>query len=69
MPTSLRYIKELGAAGVDWHGLHFIDIASLVYSLRIDVARQKLEYDRQRRMAARGINEIRTATKADFDAL
>ena len=69
MPLSLRYIKELAAAGIDWHGLHIIDITSLVYSLRIDAARQKLEIDRQRRLAERGIREIRPATQADFEAL
>jgi hypothetical protein len=69
MPLSLRYIKELASAGIDWHGLHIIDITSLVYSIRIDNARQKLEMDRQKRMSERGIKEIRKATEADFNAL
>lgn len=69
MPLSLRYIKELASAGIDWHGLHIIDITSLVYSIRIDNARQKLELDRQKRMSERGIKEIRKATEADFNAL
>lgn len=69
MPLSLRYIKELAAAGIDWHGLHIIDLTSLVYSLRIDAARHKLEMDRRQRMAERGIKDIRPATQADFDTL
>ncbi len=69
MPLSLRYIKELAAAGIDYRGLHIIDLTSLIYSLRIDIARQKLEMDKQRRMAERGIKEIRPATEADFNAL
>jgi hypothetical protein len=69
MPLSLRYIKELAAAGIDYRGLHIIDLTSLVYSIRIDNARQKLEIDRQRRMSERGIKEIRPATEADFNAL
>mgnify|MGYP000884841252 CR=1 FL=1 len=67
MPLSLRYIKEL--AGIDWRGLHIIDLTSLVYSIRIDNARQKLEMDRQKKMSERGIKEIRQATESDFNAL
>lgn len=69
MPQSLRYIKELAAAGIDWHRLHLIDLTSLIYSLRIDAALQKLEHDKQKRNAERGIKEVRPASKADFDAL
>ena len=69
MPLSLRYIKELASVGIDWKGLHIIDITSLIYSIRIDNARQKLEMDRQKRMSERGIKEVRKATAADFDAL
>ncbi len=70
MPLSLRYIKELAAASVTgYNSLHIIDLTSLVYSLRIDLARQKLEMDRQRKLAERGIREVRTATEADFDLL
>ena len=69
MPLSLRYIKELAVAGIDWHGLHIIDLTSLVYSLRIDTARQLLQYERQKKLQARGIKEIRQATQADFEAL
>lgn len=69
MPLSLRYIKELAAAGVDYRGLHLFDLTSLVYALRLDALRQKKEYDRQRKLSERGIKEIRPATQADFDAL
>lgn len=69
MPLSLRYIKELATAGVDWHGLHLIDLTSIIYSLRIDAALQKLEHDKQKRLSERGIKEVRPASKADFDAL
>ena len=69
MPLSLRYIKELAAAGVDYKGLHLIDLTSLIYSLRIDTARQKMEMDKQKAMSERGIKAIRPANEAEFDAL
>ena len=69
MPLSLRYIKELASAGVDWHGLHIIDLTSLIYSLRIDNARQYLERKRQEQLSRRGIRNVQSATAADFDAL
>lgn len=69
MPLSLRYIKELAAVGVDWRGLHIVDLTSLIYSIRIDNARQKLDMEKKQAMQKRGINEIRPATAADFDAL
>jgi len=69
MPLSLRYLKELGTAGIDWHDLHLIDLTSIVYSLRIDMALQKMEHDRQKRLSERGITEVRQASQADFDAL
>lgn len=69
MPLSLRYIKELSAAKIDYKGLHIIDLTSLVYSLRIDSAMQYLENERQSKMSKRGIAEYRQATEADFNAL
>lgn len=69
MPLSLRYMKELGNAGIDWKGLHLIDITSLIYSLRIDIAKQKLEMDKQKAMNERGIQAVRPATQEDFDWL
>lgn len=69
MPKSLVYIKELAAAGVDWKGLHLIDLTSLIYSIYLDRARQRLEYDRQKRMQEKGYKSITNASEADFDAL
>jgi hypothetical protein len=70
MPLSLRYIKELAAAGIiDYKSLHLIDLTSMIYSLRIDTARQKMEMDRQKTLSERGIKSIRPATEAEFDAL
>ena len=69
MPLSLRYIKELSAAKIDYKGLHIIDLTSLVYSLRIDSAMQYLENERQSKMSKRGIAEYRQATEADFNRI
>lgn len=69
MPLSLRYMKELGQAGIDWHKLHLIDLTSLIYSLRIDLAKQKMEMDKQKKLSERGIGSVSKATEADFDAL
>ncbi len=69
MPLSLRYLKEIGQAGIDWKELHLIDLTSLIYSLRIDTARQKMEMDKQKRLSERGISSVSKATEADFDAL
>lgn len=69
MPLSLRYLKEIGQAGIDWKELHLIDLTSLIYSLRIDLARQKLEMDKQKKLSERGIGSVTKATEADFDSL
>lgn len=69
MPLSLRIIKELGVAGIDWRGLHVIDVFSLVCSIRIDNAREWLHYRAQEKMAKAGVKRITPATQADFDAL
>lgn len=69
MPLSLRTIKELGAAGVDWRGLHVIDAFSIICSLRIDCAREELRQRQQKKMHKAGIRSISPATQADFDAL
>lgn len=69
MPASLRWRKELGAAGVAVDGLHLTDIVSIIYSLRIDNAVQYLEYKRQEAMQKRGVKEVRAATEEDFDNL
>ena len=49
MPLSLRIIKELGVAGIDWRGLHVIDVFSLVCSIRIDNARERVRSKRKPR--------------------
>ncbi len=69
MPLSLRLIKELGQNGIDWKGLHFADVLSISYSLKIDNARQYLRHKRQDEMQKRGIASISKATEADFNAL
>ena len=69
MPLSLRYIKELAASGIDWRGLHVIDVFSLVCSLRIDTAREYLRRQAQSRMENAGIKSISRATASDLDAL
>lgn len=69
MPLSLRTIKELGAAGIDWRKIHVIDAFSLVCSIRIDNAREWLRYRAQERMTKAGVKRVTPATQADFDAL
>ena len=69
MPASLRWRKELGAAGIKYDDLHLTDIVSIIYSLRIDNALQYLEYKRQESMQKRGIKEIKKATEEDFNKL
>lgn len=69
MPLSLRYIKELAASGIEWRGLHMIDLFSLVCSLRIDTAREYLQKKAQSRMDNAGIKSISRATASDLDAL
>ena len=69
MPLSLRYIKELAASGIDWRGLHIIDVFSLVCSLRIDTALEYLRKQAQSRMENAGIKSISRATAGDLDAL
>ena len=69
MPLSLRIIKEFGQNGIQWQGLHFADVLSLSYSLKIDNAKQYLRHKRQEEMQKRGIANISKATEADFDNL
>lgn len=69
MPLSLRIIKEASANGIDWKCLHIADLFSIIYSIRIDNAKQYLEQQRQQKMQKRGIKEIRQATAEDFDKL
>ena len=69
MPLSLRIIKESSQAGIDWKCLHMVDLLSIVYSIRIDNAKQYLEQQRQTKMREKGISEISKATEEDFDKL
>ena len=69
MPLSLRMIKEASENGIDWKCLHIADLFSIIYSIRIDNAKQYLEQKRQERMHKRGIVEIKQATEQDFDNL
>lgn len=69
MPTALRLIKEASVNNIDWRSLHFIDLLSILYSLRIDKAIEYLNSKRKQAMQKRGISEIRKATEEDFDSL
>ena len=69
MPLSLRIIKEASESGIDWKCLHIADLFSIIYSIRIDNAKQYLEQKRQERMHKMGIAEVRQATEQDFDNL
>lgn len=69
MPLSLRLIKEASANHIDWRSLHFIDLLSIIYSLRIDRAVEFLREKKQQALQKRGISEVRKATEQDFDSL
>lgn len=69
MPRSLRYIKTLAAAGIDWKSLHMIDAVSLCCSVAADDAREYLRVRANERMQRAGIKRITPATQADFDSL
>ena len=69
MPLSLRIIKEFGQNGIEYKGLHFADVLSISYSLKIDNAKEYLRHKRQEEMQKRGIANISKATEADFDNL
>lgn len=69
MPFSLQIIKEASANGIDWRFLHIIDLTSIIYSIRIDNAREVLKYERSKKLQERGIESITTATEEDFNNL
>ena len=69
MPLGLRIIKESATAGIDWKCLHIIDLFSIIYSIRIDNAKQYLKQQRQEKWAKRGIKEVKKANAQDFDNL
>lgn len=69
MPLGLRLIKECAEYHIDWHSLHYVDLLSILYSIRIDNARRFLKEQQQKAMHERGISEISKATEEDFDRL
>lgn len=69
MPLSLEIIKESSSAGIDWKILHIADLFSIIYSIRIDNAKQWLNHQRQERLAKKGITKVESATAQDFDNL
>lgn len=69
MPLSLRLIKESAENNIDWKCLHIADLLSIIYSIRIDKAKEYLEFERQQRMRDRGISSISQASEQDFDNL
>ena len=69
MPLSLQLIKESSGYGIDYKSLHIIDLYSIIYSIRIDNAKQYLEQERHKRLSSRGISSIQQATEEDFNNL
>ena len=69
MPLSLRIIKMLGKEGIDYKGLHLVDVISLYYSIMIDKANEYLQYKQKEKLQKRGISEVRPASVDDFDKL
>ncbi len=69
MPLSLQLIKESSSYGIDYKSLHIIDLYSIIYSIRIDNAKQYLEQERHKRLNSRGISSIQQATEEDFNNL
>lgn len=69
MPFSLRCVKELAAAGIDWRGLHIVDSLSIICALRIEAARRYLDIKAKEKMRAAGVKEIVSASSEDFDSL
>ena len=69
MQLSLQLIKESSSYGIDYKSLNIIDLYSIIYSIRIDNAKQYLEQERHKRLSSRGISSIQQATEEDFDNL
>lgn len=69
MPLSLRIIKEASEHNIDYKSLHIADLYSIIYSIRIDNAKQYLQQKQKQKMDSAGISEIRKATVDDFDRL
>ena len=69
MPLSLRMIKTLGEAGIDWRGLHVVDACSMVCAGHIDRARGYLLAKQQEKKQKTGGRRVTPATAGEFDAL
>ena len=69
MPLSLKIIKECSQNNIDWKFLHIADLFSIIYSIRIDNAKQFLKQKREELLHQRGIQSITKATEEDFDRL
>lgn len=69
MPLSLRIIRTLSEKCIDCYRPHIIDLFSMFYSVRIDIARQYIQEQKQRKLQKRGIESIQTASESDFDKL
>lgn len=69
MPRSLNIIKECAHENIDWKGLHYFDLLSIIYSIRIDHLKQWLKEQQQSRMQKAGIASIQSAKASDFDSL
>lgn len=70
MPLSLRIIKECSEFGItNFDKIHFADLLSLLYSIRIDKANEYLERKRQEKLRKRGISCISKAGQKDFEGL
>nr|DAH53915.1 MAG TPA: hypothetical protein [Caudoviricetes sp.] len=69
MPLSLRYIKILSEAGINWKDLHIIDAFSMVCAINIDKWRLYFMERAKQKMGKQGIKQICRATESDFEAL
>ena len=69
MPRSLNIIKECSHENIDWKSLHYFDLLSIIYSIRIDHLRQWIKEQKSKRMQQAGISSIQSANASDFDSL
>lgn len=69
MPLSLRLMKECASYNIDWRYLHIADLFSIIYSMRIDNAKNYLAHIRQQKLNEKGIKSITKANEDDFNKL
>lgn len=69
MPLGLRTIKECARFGVEWRGIHIVDLFSLIYSYRIDTFNERIKEKRKAELSKRGIRSVKRASETDFDSL